>query len=140
MPIEPEETVALKPPVGPAVKGFKRSPALLEHIRFLSIRPDIDLFIKHPDRFVPSTNLFTPITKLVRDAREKAMTTGDRETVAKLCHYAVWWCLAMRLDKDAENFCDVAINRMGEEYEYPKLKDAVMELQRLQYQDPVRRP
>lgn len=46
----------------------------------------------------------------------------------------------MRLDKDAENFCDVAINRMGEEYEYPKLKDAVMELQRLQYQDPVRRP
>lgn len=132
--------------IGPAVDGFKRSPALLHHIFRLNQNPKIDLYLRikegtdSEDCFMKIDTPFPPIQNLLRAARDKAMTTGDRHSAALVCHHTVWFCLAKGCDKELGWDFKSMIEQMASEYEFPDLKKAMLELQEKQLRDPLRRP
>ncbi|KAK0232916.1 hypothetical protein IW262DRAFT_1290107 [Armillaria fumosa] len=132
--------------IGPAVNGFKRSPALLHHILRLSQNPEIDLYLRikegtdSKDCFMRIDTPFPPIQNLLRAARDKAMTTGDRHSAALVCHHIVWFCLAKGYDKELGWDLKAMIDQMASEYEFPDLQKAMLELQEKQLRDPLRRP
>ncbi|KAF5344275.1 hypothetical protein D9758_012334 [Tetrapyrgos nigripes] len=128
--------------VGPPVDGYKRSPLLVAHIIDLNHNPDAD-FIVHfgpgPDDF-DEVYVFPPMQKVFLEAREKAMTTGDKETVVKLCHFVVWLCKADKHDEVDEWDLEEIIRHMEKEFEIPDLKKELRELQAQQDADRCRRP
>ncbi|SJL05404.1 uncharacterized protein ARMOST_08771 [Armillaria ostoyae] len=132
--------------IGPAVDGFKRSPALLHHIFRLNQNPKIDLYLRikegtdSEDCFMKIDTPFPPIQNLLRAARDKAMTTGDRHSAVLVCHHTVWFCLAKGYDKELGWDFKAMIDQMAREYEFPDLKKAMLELQMKQLRDPLRRP
>ncbi|KAJ7596299.1 hypothetical protein C8J56DRAFT_917055 [Mycena floridula] len=118
--------------VGPPVDGYKRTPVLLEHIRRLNNNPDADLYIKvFPLAQGEAAFIFiqTPIPALktlIRAAREKAMTTGDRASVIQLCQYAVWYCVtAPSEDRERWNR-DFMLDNMRKEFDFPDLRARVL--------------
>ncbi|KAK0444953.1 uncharacterized protein EV420DRAFT_1648677 [Desarmillaria tabescens] len=132
--------------IGPAVEGFKRSPALLHHIFKLNRDPKTDLYIRikegtdSEDCFMRMDTPFPPIQNLIRAARDKAMITGDRQSAALVCHFTVWFLLAKGLDKERGWDFKAMIDEMTKEYEFPDLKKAMLELQVRQFRDPFMRP
>ena len=90
--------------------------------------------------FVKTDCPYQPIQKRIRAARVKAMCEGDKQSAAKICHYNVWFCWAKNWDKTLGFNFKMMVERMEEEYEYPDLKKAMMNLQEAQFKDPIRRP
>ncbi|KAE9410671.1 hypothetical protein BT96DRAFT_1011427 [Gymnopus androsaceus JB14] len=93
--------------IPPAIAGFKRSPHLLRHVQLLNKNPGIDLY------------------KIFRPVRDKAMTTGDRDSIVALCFGRTW---------------NVIYKQMENELEMPDLKEAILELQKKQSEDAQRPP
>ncbi|RDB15743.1 hypothetical protein Hypma_003639 [Hypsizygus marmoreus] len=83
--IAPQMAIA-RPKIGCTVGGYKRSPALLAQVHELNLNPGIDYFLMN------SSGNFTPLylasnharQGAFRTLRDKAMTSGDRSTVAAL--------------------------------------------------------
>ncbi|KAK7462259.1 hypothetical protein VKT23_007860 [Stygiomarasmius scandens] len=128
--------------IGPPVDGYKRSPLLVGHIRQLDMNPKIDFVLCiGPNTFVDIDCPYPPIQKLFRAARDKAMTTGDKETTAQLCHYTVWFLRAKWFDRERGFDFDAMIDRMEKEFEFPELRKAMLEMQSRQWADgQLRRP
>lgn len=133
--------------IGPSAPPFKRTLALIDHIRKLNDSPKTDLFIRTksdpgPESFTKlDFDGFKPIQDLIRSHREIAMTTGDKTAIAKLCHHVIWLILAKHFDDDKWGWdCDAMIQQMAKEYAFPGLKGALIEMQRLLFLDPFKRP
>ncbi|THV02727.1 hypothetical protein K435DRAFT_836239 [Dendrothele bispora CBS 962.96] len=128
--------------IGPPVSGYKRSPFLVGHIRELDMNPKVDFVLRiGPNEFVNIDTPYPPIQKLFRAARDKAMTTGDKVTVAELCHYIIWFCRAKWYDKEKGFNFDATIEQMEKEFEFPELRKAMLEMQDRQWADAqYRRP
>lgn len=131
--------------IGPSIPPFKRNPALINHIRQLSLHPTVDFVLRTsslPDR-EQITHLdfpFEPVQKLVRSHREIAMTTGDKTAVAKLCQFIVWFGMAKHLDQMYGWEFETVIQQMAKEFAFPELKAAMIEMQTLQFRDAFQRP
>lgn len=132
--------------IGPSIPPFKRTPALINHIRKLSLQPKLDLVVRtssQPDR-EQFSNLdfekFKPVQNLVRSHREIAMTTGDRTAVAKLYQFIVWFAMAKHFDQIHGWDYEVMIQQIAKEFTFPELKVAMIEMQTLQFRDQLSRP
>lgn len=68
------------------------------------------------------------------------MTTGDKTAVAKLCEFMVWHLLAKQSDEQAGWDFEAMIKQLENEFFFPGLKDAMLEMQTIQFQDPFMRP
>lgn len=63
----------------------------------LNNNPDADTFLKikagpihDPRCFMKVDTPFSPIQSRVREARNKAMTTGNHASAAQFCQYTLW--------------------------------------------------
>ncbi|KAF5344270.1 hypothetical protein D9758_012333 [Tetrapyrgos nigripes] len=130
--------------VGPPVNGLKRSPFLAGHIVKLNLNPTTDIIVKigpGPDDFAKMDFApFPPLQKVFREVRDKAMTTGDKETAAKLCHFVYWLSKANGHDKTYGWDMEAMVGQMEKEYEMPDLKKVMLEMQGRQGADRLRRP
>ncbi|GAW08819.1 hypothetical protein F5879DRAFT_970975 [Lentinula edodes] len=129
--------------IPPAVAGFKRSLYLLRHVQLLNKNPKADFFFRiaytgdTTSDFI-SMDLTNPyMHKVLRSVRNKAMSTGDRESIVALSHGTLWYCNASSFDKkfgwNFDDFCD----QMAKEWEMPNLKEAILELDRKRFEDPL---
>ncbi|KAL0565533.1 hypothetical protein V5O48_016488 [Marasmius crinis-equi] len=132
--------------VGPTKDGFKRSPALVEHVHKLNLHPTVDFYARiargngHGD-FIQLDTPFKPVQCLVRAAREEAMCAGNKRSAAMLCHFFVWLLWAQHQDEVIGVDFDVLLEQMAKEFEMEKmLKDMILELEELQQEDRFQRP
>ncbi|KAL0058836.1 hypothetical protein AAF712_014463 [Marasmius tenuissimus] len=129
--------------VGPTRDGFRRSPALVEHVHRLNTTPTADLFLRvGPSELIPLDAPFRPIQDLVRQARDQAMCAGDAKAAAKLCHYHLWISWAGHRDERMGWDFNVMLEQMEREFEQcsGKLKNMILELEDIQEEDPYQRP
>lgn len=138
--IFPTETERRKPhlrldKVGPPVEPFRRSSALNVHIYRLSESQSEGAdFIVHYNsgEYIIFTFPLTPPTlrTVCVDARELAMTKGDRPAIAALCQFVLWHLMG----KEEKSKCmthlqaNAALHRWAVEFDYPGLKDEVENL------------
>ncbi|KAJ7457884.1 hypothetical protein FB451DRAFT_590148 [Mycena latifolia] len=127
--------------IGPPVEGYKRSRALTIQIAALTQLPKLDyLLIVSSDN---SINIDFPdpeAQSLFRKCREKAMTTGDRPSIATMAHFLCWMTLEDPhcISKGATS--NVIVNQLKKEYRYDELHLAVTEMQQRQNRDQFKRP
>ncbi|KAL0565534.1 hypothetical protein V5O48_016489 [Marasmius crinis-equi] len=132
--------------VGPPRDGFRRSPALVEHVHKLNLTPKVDLYARvfrgnGQRNFITLDNPFKPVQAIVRAARDEAMCAGNKESAALLCHYHVW--LLWVQHHDEKNGCDLhlMLEQMEKEFEMKDtLKDMILEMEEVQQKDPLTRP
>lgn len=113
--------------IPPAVRGFKPSVHLLGHILTLNNDPTKDFVVRIHGGVDSRKDMdfkeidcpFPPIQMIFRAARDKAMSTGDRESVLTVCHYTLWFCMAST----------IGVGWQG-----------ILEMQDRQLRDPFRRP
>lgn len=139
----PTATTPLEGRIGPAEGSYKRTPALIKQITRLNLNPKVDYFLEptgkedfkfdFPDRQAHA---------LFRKCREKAMTTGDRESIAIMTHFLIWMILAERWDMRGAVTPQDILNQMKIEYNFDGLGAAVLEMQERTRRDPliIKRP
>ncbi|KAL0576164.1 hypothetical protein V5O48_005805 [Marasmius crinis-equi] len=142
-PLEPEDVPeALQ--VGPTRKGYRRSPSLIHHVYRLNSNPDADIFLNTgtgQDGFVKVDVAPHPsIQKRVRAARDKAMCEGDKTSAALLCHFEIWFFWAKHADTKQGFDFKRMVDQLEQDFNFPELKQAMLEMQTRQRRDPVRRP
>jgi hypothetical protein len=140
-PAVPSPPAPSSPVIGPPVGGYTRPPSLMYQIAKLNERPKIDyvitasaddpIFIDFPDPEAQS---------LFRKCREKAMATGDRQSVAVMAHFLCWMTMEDPnfISKGATS--TAIVDQLKKEYKFDELHLAVNEMQRRQSLDPWRRP
>lgn len=127
---------------GPAKNGFKRTPQLINHMRYLDLYPDTDFFAYVDPAGGPrSLTIRHPLVrKVFRAARERAMVDGSKEAAAEMCHYLIWYYRAMLTDVQYGWDLNRAVDEMEKEFEYPNLRLAFKRLQDQQWADEFKRP
>ncbi|KAJ6573485.1 hypothetical protein DFH09DRAFT_1151945 [Mycena vulgaris] len=129
------------PVIGPPVGGYKRTPSLMYQIAGLNHLPKIDYIVMVSSD--DSINIDFPdpeAQSLFRKCREKAVTTGDRQSVATMAHFLCWMTV------DSQNFIEkgatsnAIVCQLKKEYAFDELHLAVKEMQRRQNLDPFKRP
>ncbi|KAJ7090816.1 hypothetical protein B0H15DRAFT_948585 [Mycena belliarum] len=124
----------------PAVGAYVPSKVLLLQIAALSKHPKIDYFIM--GELNDSVDLDFPDPEaqgLFRKCRDKAMTTGDRLSVAIMAHFLCWMTMdAHCIAKGATS--SVIVRQLKKEYGFDELHRAVAEMQERQNRDPFKRP
>lgn len=99
---------------GPPQKGFKRTPQLVMHIRRLELEPTVDFVVPNQKGITINFDCpYKPVQTIFRAARYKAMTEGDREATAQMCHFLLWFFRAGWMDLQRGNNPD---NVMDFEY------------------------
>ncbi|KAJ7646763.1 hypothetical protein FB45DRAFT_1051386 [Roridomyces roridus] len=84
------EQLEESPRIGPPISGFKRPAALLCQVSQLNqLSSDYDYLIMEIGPVYFSFN-YPPIRTAFRTCRDKALTTGDRRTVAVLTHFLLY--------------------------------------------------
>ncbi|KAJ7035902.1 hypothetical protein C8F04DRAFT_1233408 [Mycena alexandri] len=132
-PIPPPSKPA--PQIGPAVGNYKRSPSLVYQIGWLNLNPKLDYVVRG---VAEETNLDFPDPEaqaLFRQCREKAMTTGDKQSIAIMAHFICW----MTLDNPRFHLAAI-VEQLKKEYVFDELPRAIHEMQQRQNKDPFRRP
>ncbi|KIY73880.1 hypothetical protein CYLTODRAFT_485025 [Cylindrobasidium torrendii FP15055 ss-10] len=137
--------------IGPPIEGFKRTPALEEHILYLSKLPPgkADLLVKlEPVSknidfvFVSTPGFSEPLVA----ARKACMTKGDRKAIVSLCHLVMWTIVTTWADSKEVNLrqktLEAILKQWSEEYDYPleELRVAVNAAQENTKHDDFRRP
>ncbi|KAL0955537.1 hypothetical protein HGRIS_001774 [Hohenbuehelia grisea] len=130
--------------IGPAVGGFKRSPALVLLVTRLNEHPKVDYFFVVPTtkEWLDSDYNNPKVRAIVRRRRNQACTTGDRESVAILCHFFCWIMTAeagRHAVKPRVNAKTITM-QMTKEFEYDGLSTAVLELQEKAWEHPLKKP
>ncbi|KAJ6595423.1 hypothetical protein B0H10DRAFT_2089845 [Mycena sp. CBHHK59/15] len=129
--------------VGPPVQGYKRSPVLLYHIDLLNQGHNLKY------DYIISASLDDPVCldfpdpeaqSLFRKCREKAMTTGDRQSVATMAHFLCWMTMDDKHIHARGATPNVIVGQLKKEYLFDELRTAVLEMQQRQNSDPFRRP
>ncbi|KAJ7275080.1 hypothetical protein C8J57DRAFT_241085 [Mycena rebaudengoi] len=138
----PGASVSSPPVVGPPIGSYKRSSALMYQIAELKQRPECDyvllsdslaepIFLDFPDPEAQS---------LFQKSREKAMTTGDRQSVAVMAHFLCWMTMEDKSVVGKGATANVIVGQMKKEYVFDELHLAVREMQQRQNRDPFKRP
>lgn len=127
---------------------FNRSISLLKQVQLLNQDLEADYIIISGRKEPAGTNPFvlcraiclsgcSPIQALFRVARNKAITTGDRDCVMVLCHYILWLCT--NCPGLFESIREV-FDQLDKEWEVPDMKKLVLELDERRCDDPYGRP
>lgn len=77
---------------------------------------------------------------LFRKCREKAMATGDRQSVAIMAHFLCWMFLDDKFVIEKGATANVIVGQLKKEYSFDELHLAVNEMQQRQNRDPFKRP
>lgn len=127
---------------GPPRNGFKRTPQLIKHIRELDQRPYVDFIVRVNANGVTRDvqNNYPAIRELFRAARQAAMVDGNREAMAEMCHYLIWYLRAKMADFQDCWDLNCVVDQMEKEFEYPDLRQAMREMQDRQWADRLKRP
>ncbi|KAK7001528.1 hypothetical protein R3P38DRAFT_2731346 [Favolaschia claudopus] len=134
--------VTFGPAVGPPVDGFTRSPELTGQVNDLIDWPDADYFFINKDKenIQWDYGAGTYLQKAFRAAREAAMTTGSAQHVATMAHFL---CISFS-GLDTQNETGVSpktiVAQMGREFRMNNVRELVLQAQRDQQADPLRRP
>lgn len=137
----PAATSISKGRIGPAVGGYKRTPALIKQLSYLNFLPAYDYILMPAGKEELKIDLPDPQAQaLFRKCREKAMTTGDKESVSILAHFIIWMALVHHLDIEHGFTSQDLVNQMKMEYAFNELGAAVLELQERTRRDLFRRP
>lgn len=131
--------------IGPAVDGYKRSPYLLHHILRLNTSPNDDIIVKYgpgSKQTVGVSYPYPPMRALFRAARDKAMTTGDEESIAHICHFVLWNAHGNYLENHpvAPWNYNIVIEQFSKEFKIHDLKRTILEMQKLQWEEEYFRP
>ncbi|KAJ7657380.1 hypothetical protein DFH06DRAFT_1198093 [Mycena polygramma] len=124
-----------EPVIGPPSGSYKRSPLLVELIKKLNEPPQYDYIIGD---YLANMDLYNPEVKLAfRKCREKAMATGDRQSIAVMAHFLCWTSMDDNFQRGVTP--NVIVDQL-KEYLFDELHLAVTEMQQRQNMDPFRRP
>ncbi|KAK7001490.1 MYND-type domain-containing protein [Favolaschia claudopus] len=134
------EASSAPPVIGPAVGNFKRSPALATLVKRLNQSPEIDYIIKGSEQENCISYGHPEVQSLFRKFREKAMTTGDRASIAIMAHFLCWMSMASPGAVELGTTSEVIVAQFKKEYRFDELHLAVREMQMRQNMDPVKRP
>ncbi|KAF9072417.1 hypothetical protein BDP27DRAFT_412017 [Rhodocollybia butyracea] len=134
--------VQIPPPVG----GFKPSTHLLVHIYTLNNNPTKDFVVRirgdvdsrEEKDFTEIDCPFTPVQTIFRAARDKAMSTGDRESILNICHETLWFGMASTICVGWD--LRATFRQMEKEWEVGDFRKGILEMQDRQFKDPFRRP
>jgi hypothetical protein len=126
--------------IGAATGSYKRSPSLITQIQRLNKFPNIDYFITDAEECIQMDFPDPEAQSLFRKCREKAMATGDRQSVAVLAHFLCWMAIDHKHTIEKGATPDVIVGQLKKEYLFPELPLAVNEMQQRQNRDPLRRP
>lgn len=115
--------------IPPATSGFKRSIALLGQIQSLNQTnpPDYTL---HAGTMAYTMDFKNPAVKAAfTECRNRALTTGDRESVATMTHLLCWITLTDKglLASGGPSSQDI-VDQLKREYNFPELSIAVQEM------------
>ncbi|KAJ7466912.1 hypothetical protein FB451DRAFT_1178177 [Mycena latifolia] len=126
------------------VDGYKRSLALADQVTELNLAPTIDYRLYTDSGAVLRVDFGAGpcIQAPFRRHREVAMTTGDRDSIAKMAHFL---CAAMMTTDTASHgvgliTSTMIVEQLAREFVFDDLREAVLEMQELQNRDPERRP
>ncbi|KAJ7166146.1 hypothetical protein C8R46DRAFT_1275905 [Mycena filopes] len=142
-PLAPRTTPTVVPQIGPPIGNYKRSRRLASQVAWLNANPKVDYALTEVPGHLP-TNLDFPDPEahaLFRKCRDKAMTTGDKQSIAVMAHFICWMNWGAR--PEAKPFVPEAkaiVTQLKQEYEFEELGKAVAEMQQRQNRDPFRRP
>ncbi|KAF8181707.1 hypothetical protein K438DRAFT_1767787 [Mycena galopus ATCC 62051] len=133
-------------PIGPPVNGYKRSLALTTQVTALNRNPTVDYQLydvdKDPVNITFGAGQYTQV--VFRAHRELAMTEGDRICVVRMAHYLCALVMYNWVNNGPEELRRITprmvIAQLAREYVFDDLHDAVLAIQLLQNQDPLRRP
>ncbi|KAJ7713553.1 hypothetical protein B0H16DRAFT_1899476 [Mycena metata] len=123
------------PQIGPAIGTYERSPSLVYQITWLNLNSNLDYVVRGG---AEETTLDLPdpeAQSLFRQYREKAMTTGDKQSIAIMAHFICW----MTLDNPRFQLAAI-VEQLKKEYVFDELPRAIYEMQQRQNKDPFRRP
>ncbi|KAJ7734875.1 hypothetical protein B0H16DRAFT_1892419 [Mycena metata] len=128
-----------QPQIGVAVGDYKRSPSLIYQVLKLNALPELDYIIRR----VPGdeTNLRLgdgEVRSLFRQCREKAMTTGDKESIAAMAHFICW--MALEHPAASRPTAKAIVEQLKKEYQSDDLSRSVVEMQQKQDRDYYARP
>ncbi|KAJ6468105.1 hypothetical protein C8R47DRAFT_1151819 [Mycena vitilis] len=126
--------------IGPPAGNYTRSSLLEDLVKKLNRAPKIDyifadaldpICIDFPDPEAQS---------LFRKCREKAMTTGDRQSIAVMAHFLCWMTMEDQRFVGKGATPNVIVAQLKKEYSFDELPLAVAEMQQRQNRDPFKRP
>ncbi|KAJ6594809.1 hypothetical protein B0H19DRAFT_1225818 [Mycena capillaripes] len=134
-------TPAAPPVIGAPVGSYERSPLLVKLVNTLNRRPKIDYIISDSLEVPVFMDFPDPEAQsLFRKCREKAMTTGDRQSVAVMAHFLCWMSMDNQSVIEQGATTDVIVGQLKKEYLFDDLPLAVTEMQQRQNRDPFKRP
>ncbi|KAF7358025.1 MYND-type domain-containing protein [Mycena venus] len=126
--------------IGAPTGSYKRTPLLIAQIDRLNRFPKLDYVIT--DSSTPWNMDFPDpeAQSLFRKCREKAMATGDRQSIAIMAHFLCWMAIGHKPTLESGVTPNVIVGQLKKEYLFDELHLAVAEMQQLQNRDPFRRP
>ncbi|KAJ7657376.1 hypothetical protein DFH06DRAFT_1198084 [Mycena polygramma] len=129
------------PVIGPPTGNYTRSPLLEDLIKKLNRAPKVD--------YIFGDSLAEPVCidfpdpeaqSLFRKCREKAMTMGDRQSIAIMAHFLCWMTMEDQRFVGKGATPNVIVGQLKKEYLFDELPLAVTEMQQRQNRDPFKRP
>ncbi|KAF8176860.1 hypothetical protein K438DRAFT_1939216 [Mycena galopus ATCC 62051] len=126
--------------IGPPTGSYKRSSALVAQINWLNKFPKVDYILtgSSPECFMDFPD--PAAQTLFRKCREKAMNTGDRQSIAIMAHFLCWMAIDHKNTIENGATPDVIVGQLQKEYLFDELHLAVTEMQQRQNRDPLKRP
>ncbi|KAJ7618652.1 hypothetical protein FB45DRAFT_1063260 [Roridomyces roridus] len=124
--------------IGPPLSGFKRSGALVFQVAQLNrLSPDYDYLLFHKGDRAYLSFQHPPIRAAFRACRDKALTTGDRHSVAMLAHFLRFVCSQ---DPRPHVGPDDMMKQVSTEFGFPNIARAVDEMEQQMLLDSAQRP
>ncbi|KAJ7910897.1 hypothetical protein B0H13DRAFT_2010874 [Mycena leptocephala] len=128
--------------IGLPINGYKRSIPLTAQVTALNMYPTVDYHIEAPDgeKLTLDFGAGSYVQETFRIYRELAMTTGDLSSVAQMAHFICAMCICAGHKEKWGITPNTIVAQLAREFVLDDLCEAVLYAQRMQNDDPLRRP